>query len=80
MVRDDSFCIEFGFLFFFHRGLIAPSIAARMLGVTKGRITQLMTSGKLEKIVVQVGSEELVFLSFLEVLEYANSRCKNGHR
>lgn len=50
-------------------GLITPATAARMLSLSKGRITQMMTEGKLQKFVFP--DENLVFVSWLEVRNMA---------
>ena len=50
-------------------GLITPAVAARMLNRSKGRITQMMTAGKLQKFVFP--DEDLVFVSWLEVRNMA---------
>lgn len=50
-------------------GLITPAVAARMLNRSKGRITQMMTAGKLQKFVFP--DEDLVFVSWLEVRNLA---------
>jgi hypothetical protein len=53
-------------------GLITPAVAARMLNRSKGRITQMMTAGKLQKFVFP--DENLVFVSWLEVRNMAEQQ------
>ena len=50
-------------------GLITPATAARMLSLTKGRVTQMMTEGKLQRFVFP--EDNLVFVSWLEVRNMA---------